>query len=193
MTARGSVVVHQGSRAYRRAVAGSYSSRRGVVILDASALRERAHLARSYAADAGLGVYRVDLRQVVSKYLGETEKNLKRAFAAARERGAVLLFDEAEALFGKRTTVKDAHDRYANTRIDRLLRRLDAAPCTVLLAAPAGREDLALARMHCRLVLRPARRPRLERQLSPTRGAPQRVPSAALGRLKKNPAQGPGE
>ena len=58
-------------------------------------------------------LYRVDLAGVVSKYIGETEKNLRRVFDAAERGGAVLLFDEADALFGKRTEVKDSHDRYA--------------------------------------------------------------------------------
>ena len=66
-------------------------------------------------------LYRVDLSRIVSKYVGETEKNLARVFDAADAGGAVLLFDEADALFGKRSEVKDSHDRYANLEIAYLL------------------------------------------------------------------------
>jgi hypothetical protein len=78
------------------------------------------------AAELRLDLYRIDLSQVVSKYIGETEKNLRRVFDAAEEGGAVLLFDEADALFGKRTEVKDSHDRYANIEVSYLLQRMEA-------------------------------------------------------------------
>jgi hypothetical protein len=78
------------------------------------------------ARDLSLDLYRVDLSQVVSKYIGETEKNLRRIFDAAEEGGAVLLFDEADALFGKRSDVKDSHDRYANLEVSYLLQRMEA-------------------------------------------------------------------
>src|SRR5699024_11487882 len=68
------------------------------------------------AQDLGLDLYVVDLATVVDKYVGETEKNLERIFAAAQGVNAVLLFDEADAIFGKRSEVRDAHDRYANIR-----------------------------------------------------------------------------
>jgi hypothetical protein len=77
------------------------------------------------AHELKLDLYRVDLSQVVSKYIGETEKNLRRVFDAAEGGGAVLLFDEADALFGKRTEVKDSHDRYANIEVSYLLQRLE--------------------------------------------------------------------
>ncbi len=73
-----------------------------------------------------LDLYRIDLSQVVSKYIGETEKNLRRVFDAAEEGGAVLLFDEADALFGRRTEVKDSHDRYANIEVSYLLQRMES-------------------------------------------------------------------
>jgi hypothetical protein len=73
-----------------------------------------------------LDLYRIDLSQVVSKYIGETEKNLRRVFDAAESGGAVLLFDEADALFGKRSEVKDSHDRYANIEVSYLLQRMEA-------------------------------------------------------------------
>jgi hypothetical protein len=77
------------------------------------------------ANELALDLYRVDLSRVVSKYIGETEKNLRRVFDAAEESGAILLFDEADALFGKRSEVKDSHDRYANVEVSYLLSRME--------------------------------------------------------------------
>ncbi|MEU1306580.1 ATP-binding protein [Streptomyces shenzhenensis] len=78
------------------------------------------------AHELGLDLFVVDLSQVVSKYIGETEKNLRRVFDAAERGGALLLFDEADALFGKRSEVKDSHDRYANLEVSYLLMRMEA-------------------------------------------------------------------
>ncbi|MEA3335575.1 MAG: ATP-binding protein [Chloroflexota bacterium] len=78
------------------------------------------------AQELQLDLYCIDLSQVVSKYIGETEKNLRRVFDAAEESGAILLFDEADALFGKRSEVKDSHDRYANIEVSYLLQRMEA-------------------------------------------------------------------
>jgi hypothetical protein len=78
------------------------------------------------ANELRLDLYRIDLSQVVSKYIGETEKNLGRVFDAAEEGGAILLFDEADALFGKRSEVKDSHDRYANIEVSYLLQRMES-------------------------------------------------------------------
>jgi hypothetical protein len=72
-----------------------------------------------------LDLYRIDLSAVVSKYIGETEKNLRRVFDAAEDGGAILFFDEADALFGKRSEVRDSHDRYANIEINYLLQRME--------------------------------------------------------------------
>jgi ATP-dependent 26S proteasome regulatory subunit len=72
-----------------------------------------------------LDLYRIDLAGVVSKYIGETEKNLRKVFDAAEQTGAILFFDEADALFGKRTEVKDSHDRYANIEVNYLLQRME--------------------------------------------------------------------
>jgi AAA+ superfamily predicted ATPase len=77
------------------------------------------------ASDLNLDLYRIDLSGVVSKYIGETEKNLRRVFDAAEQSGAILFFDEADALFGKRSEVKDSHDRYANIEINYLLQRME--------------------------------------------------------------------
>ena len=78
------------------------------------------------AGELDLDLYRIDLSSVVSKYIGETEKNLERLFRAAETSGAILLFDEADALFGKRSDVKDSHDRYANIELAYLLQRMEA-------------------------------------------------------------------
>lgn len=78
------------------------------------------------AAELALDLYVIDLSQVVNKYIGETEKNLARVFDAAERGGAVLLFDEADALFGKRSEVKDSHDRYANIEVSYLLQRMES-------------------------------------------------------------------
>jgi hypothetical protein len=78
------------------------------------------------AGELGLDLYRIDLAATVSKYIGETEKNLRRLFEAAEASGAVLLFDEADALFGRRGEVKDGHDRYANLEVAYLLQRMES-------------------------------------------------------------------
>lgn len=82
----------------------------------------------------GLLLYRIDLSSVVSKYIGETEKNLRRVFDAAESGGAILLFDEADALFGKRSEVKDSHDRYANIEVNYLLQRIESYRGLAILA-----------------------------------------------------------
>ena len=86
------------------------------------------------ANDLRLNLYRIDLSAVVSKYIGETEKNLRRLFDAAEGGGAILFFDEADALFGKRSEVKDSHDRYANIEINYLLQRVEAYRGLAILA-----------------------------------------------------------
>ncbi len=78
------------------------------------------------AKQLGLDLFRIDLSAVISKFIGETEKNLRRVFDAAEGSGAILIFDEADALFGKRTDVKDSHDRYANVEVSYLLQRIEA-------------------------------------------------------------------
>ena len=90
--------------------------------------------AQVLAAELGLDLFRVDLATVVSKYIGETEKNLERIFTAADGSNAILFFDEADALFGKRSEVSDAHDRYANIEVAYLLQRMEAYAGAVILA-----------------------------------------------------------
>ena len=93
------------------------------------------------AHELQLPLFRIDLSQVVNKYIGETEKNLKRLFDAADGSEAILFFDEADALFGKRTEVKDAHDRYANLEISYLLERMERFKGLAILATNR-RKDL---------------------------------------------------
>jgi hypothetical protein len=86
------------------------------------------------ANELRLDLYRIDLSAVVSKYIGETEKNLRRVFDAAEDGGSLLFFDEADALFGKRSEVKDSHDRYANIEVNYLLQRMEAYSGLAILA-----------------------------------------------------------
>jgi MoxR-like ATPase len=86
------------------------------------------------AGELGLDLYKIDLSAVVSKYIGETEKNLSRIFAEGRASNAILFFDEADAVFGKRTEVRDAHDRYANIEVSYLLQRMEEYEGMVILA-----------------------------------------------------------
>jgi SpoVK/Ycf46/Vps4 family AAA+-type ATPase len=86
------------------------------------------------ANELRLDLFRIDLSAVVSKYIGETEKNLRRLFDAAEDGGAILFFDEADALFGKRSEVKESHDRYANIEINYLLQRMEQYGGLAILA-----------------------------------------------------------
>jgi hypothetical protein len=86
------------------------------------------------ANELGLDLYKIDLSTVVSKYIGETEKNLERIFHEAERSNAILFFDEADALFGKRSEVRDSHDRYANIEISYLLQRMEAYDGVTILA-----------------------------------------------------------
>ncbi|MGV3589278.1 MAG: ATP-binding protein [Adhaeribacter sp.] len=97
-----------------------------------------------------LEVFRIDLSQIVSKYIGETEKNLARIFDKAKHKNWILFFDEADALFGKRTNVRDAHDRYANQEVSYLLQRIESYPGVVILASnmKSNIDDAMLRRFH---------------------------------------------
>ncbi|MGM9491722.1 ATP-binding protein [Ideonella sp. YS5] len=124
------------------------------------------------ANELKLALYRIDLSAVVSKYIGETEKNLRRLFDAAEQGGAILLFDEADALFGKRSEVKDSHDRYANIEINYLLQRMEAFSGLAILATNLKTAlDVAFMR-RLRFVVNfpypgPAERQRMWRQALP--------------------------
>ncbi|HEX9976642.1 MAG TPA: AAA family ATPase [Dehalococcoidales bacterium] len=102
------------------------------------------------ANELGLDLYRIDLSAIVSKYIGETEKNLERIFTEAQTSNAILFFDEADALFGKRSEVRDSHDRYANIEIAYLLQRMEEYDGVVILATNLRKNmDEAFARrMH---------------------------------------------
>lgn len=102
------------------------------------------------AGHLGLDLYKIDLSNVVSKYIGETEKNLARIFAEAETSNAILFFDEADALFGKRSEVRDSHDRYANIEISYLLQRMEEYDGMVILATNLQKnmDDAFVRRMH---------------------------------------------
>ena len=102
------------------------------------------------AGDLGLDLYKIDLSTVVSKYVGETEKNLERIFQAARNSNAILFFDEADALFGKRSEVRDAHDRYANVEISYLLQKMEEYDGLVILTTNLNKtmDEAFVRRMH---------------------------------------------
>jgi SpoVK/Ycf46/Vps4 family AAA+-type ATPase len=111
---------------HRWGFAGSVSGESGLTVLFSGASGTGKSLAaRVLANELRLDLYRVDLSAVFSKYIGETEKNLRQIFDAAESGGVVLLFDEADALFGKRSEVSDSHDRHANVEVSYLLQRLE--------------------------------------------------------------------
>lgn len=122
------------SAALKAIAADARAGVRGAVLLSGASGTGGTQAAEMLAAELGTTVYRIDLEKVVSKYIGETEKHLDTVFADAERAGAVLLFDEADALFGKRTGVKDSHDRYANIDMSALLARLEEYDGVVLLA-----------------------------------------------------------
>jgi SpoVK/Ycf46/Vps4 family AAA+-type ATPase len=95
-------------------------------------------------------IYRIDLSQVVSKYIGETEKNLEKVFIKAENKNWILFFDEADALFGKRTNVQNSHDRYANQEVSYLLQRIEDYPGLLILASnlKSNMDDAFLRRFH---------------------------------------------
>jgi hypothetical protein len=132
------------------------------------------------AGELGLALYRVDLSGVVSKYIGETERNLRRVFDAADEGGSLLLFDEADALFGHRSEVKDSHDRYANIEVNYLLQRMeDYRGVAVLTTNQRHALDQAFLRRLRFVVTFPFPSPR-ERALLWQRAFPARTPLEEL-------------
>jgi SpoVK/Ycf46/Vps4 family AAA+-type ATPase len=124
--------------------------------------------AQTLAQTLGKDLYRIDLSAVVSEYIGETEKNLRHVFNAAKDAHAVLFFDEADALFGKRTDVKDSHDRYANIEINYLVRRSEKyAGLTILATSNRTRIDKSLLRRFYFIIPVPQRK-KLRRKESST-------------------------
>ena len=114
---------------------GKLSSGKGLhVLFSGPSGTGKTMAAEVIANELGLDLYKIDLSQVVSKYIGETEKNLDRIFASAEDANAILFFDEADALFGKRSEVKDAHDRYANIEVGYLLQKMEEHEGIAILA-----------------------------------------------------------
>jgi hypothetical protein len=140
------------------------------------------------ANELRLDLYRIDLSSVVSKYIGETEKNLRRVFDAAEGGGAILLFDEADALFGKRSEVKDSHDRYANIEVGYLLQRMEAyRGLAILTTNMRGALDAAFLRRLRFVVQFPfpdaARRAEIWRRVFPADAPTEGLDPASLARL----------
>jgi hypothetical protein len=140
------------------------------------------------ANELRLDLYCIDLSSVVSKYIGETEKNLRRVFDAAEEGGAILLFDEADALFGKRTEVKDSHDRYANIEVSYLLQRMEAYRGLAILTSnlKSGLDAAFMRRL--RFVVRfpfpdPAQRAEIWRRVFPSATPASALDHSKLARL----------
>lgn len=144
----------------RRLAAISARKRTGLTALFSGPSGTGKTVATALARSLGRPLYRIKLSELAQRYIGETEKNLSRLFADARRRNAVLFFDEADALFGKRTEVKDSHDRYANLEVSHLLARIEAY------------RGLVILQTNTRTVLDPAlmRRMRMVIDLPPARG-----------------------
>ena len=106
----------------------------GVAVFVGLDKEKKLQVAGAIARDLKVQLYRIDLSAVVNKYIGQTEKNLRRLFDTAEQKNWILFFDEAGALFGKRTEVKDSHDRFANQEIDYLLQRIEDYEGLVVLS-----------------------------------------------------------
>jgi SpoVK/Ycf46/Vps4 family AAA+-type ATPase len=140
------------------------------------------------ARELCLDLYCIDLSQVVSKYIGETEKNLRCVFDAAEGGGAILLFDEADALFGKRSEVRDSHDRYANIEVSYLLQRMETYRGLAILTTNLKNAlDPAFLRRLRFVVTFPfpdaAERAEIWRRAFPARTPTERLDQARLARL----------
>jgi SpoVK/Ycf46/Vps4 family AAA+-type ATPase len=120
----------------RKIISSANSINRSVMLLFTGGGNDNKIMAAEYIADMlGKKVYRVGLSEVVSKYIGETAKNLNRIFKKAAGKNWILFFDEADALFGKRTKVKDSHDKYANMEVSYLLERMENFSGLVILSS----------------------------------------------------------
>lgn len=124
------------------------------VVADGGTPAERSAMAGAIAAAVGRPVERIDLRTVIGKHIGETEKNLNALLDRAERQDLVLLLDEADALFGKRTEVKDSHDRYANQEVSYVLQRLRAHEGIVVFGAKLGDAERAEAARRVHRVLK---------------------------------------
>jgi SpoVK/Ycf46/Vps4 family AAA+-type ATPase len=133
---------------------------RGIGILFAGGTAAaKTKAAQALAHGLGLGLHRIDLSATISRYIGETEKNLAQLFDTAQKADAVLFFDEADALFGKRTKVKDSHNRYANIELNYLLQRMEAFRGVSIMAVRAATKPPPAALRRLRYVVRFARKP----------------------------------
>ena len=135
--AAGEATLHEHELSVLRDVAASGAT----IIFSGAGDDEKTMAAKALALQTGRPLYRVATDQIVSKYIGETEKNLAQVFGRVPEPGAILLFDEADSLFGKRSDVKDSHDRYANLSADNFLQARKSFDGVVILAGscqPAG-------------------------------------------------------
>lgn len=109
--------------------------KKGIAVLFSGPSGAGKTLAANFLANQmGMDLFRVDLSMVVNKYIGETEKNLKRIFGAAEQSGVILFFDEADALFGKRTELKDSHDRFSNIDTSHIFQRIEDYKGLAILA-----------------------------------------------------------
>ena len=136
-----------------------------VLVLSGSTALRRRKAAETLAETLKISLFRVDLSAVVSKYIGETEKNLNDVFDKAEASGAILFFDEADALFGARGTVTDAHDRFANAETAHFLQRIESHSGIVILATNG--------------------KPRVEQAFSPQTKVVVMVGTTGTGRMRK--------
>ena len=136
-----------------RRIAAAARARPTSVLLRSAPSSTAIVLAQRVAQELGRHLYRVDVSSVVGKFVGETEKNLEALFDAAARPGVVLLMDEADALLGKRSTVTDAHDRYANADTDNLLQRIESFEGLAIVATNR-RDDIddAVARRFAHVI-----------------------------------------
>jgi SpoVK/Ycf46/Vps4 family AAA+-type ATPase len=128
----------------QRTARGRTRGRGAGILFSGGTAAAKTKAAEALAHGLGLGLQRVDLSAVVSRFIGETEKNLDRLFDAAQSAGAILFFDEADALFGKRTEVKDSHDRFVE--LNYVLQWIEAAGVTILAIKAATRPPPAVLR-----------------------------------------------
>jgi len=122
------------------------------VILLTGAGEATKEAAAALSNNLGRDVFEVDLSLITTKFIGETEKNLKKVFAEAKQRDSILVLDEADALFGKRTDVKDAHDRFANIEVNYLLQRIEEYGGVVILATNHPKNIESAFRLRCHVI-----------------------------------------
>jgi len=125
----------------------------GFKILFAGSTKGKKLAAKLIGKQNSLDVYRIDISGLVSKYMDETEKNLEKFFDAAKEKNWILFFDEADALFGKRTNVKDAHDRYANGEISYLLQQIKEYPGLIIFSSKSKDDPNNTFSIHLDMVI----------------------------------------